>query len=293
MAERGAWTIASGPEQGEALFARSYPVPLVKVRLNGESVLMAVDTGAGDLLLDEAAARRCRVERLPARFPVAWSGTRLAAQGAWVGRLELAGFRIEGVPAAVLGLRKWSVLVNPQGERVAGVIGLHLLRRFVPTLDHPRGRLVLRRPGTSAPAGADAVREPFEVWGEHDLTVWGSLAGGRRMALVVQTGVPGCGVGAPREVFEELGIKAGPVTRMLQGAGSWLQGQSWTPVTVPTVTVGRVSEGKVPGLIGALDPAELWRHGVRRDALLSSDFFRRRRVTVDWAARELVFEGGD
>jgi hypothetical protein len=29
---------------------------------------------------------------------------------------------------------------------------------------------------------------------------------------------------------------------------------------------------------------------VRRDALLSSDFLRRQRVTIDWDRRELVFE---
>jgi hypothetical protein len=268
-------------------------VPLVKVRLNGQSVLMAIDTGAGDLLIDESAARRCRVATLPGRFPVSWSGSLVTVQGAWVSRLEIAGFRIDELPAGTLGLRRWSVLVNPQGERVAGVIGLGLLRRFVPTLDYPRGRLVLRRPGAPLIYGADAVREPFETWGEHDLTVWGSFASGRRMAMVVQTGVPGCGVGAPREVFDEVGIKAGAVTRTLQGAGSWLQGRSWVPVTVPAVTVGRVSEDKVQGLIGALDSAELWRHGVRRDALLSHDFFRHRRVTFDWDARALVFEGRD
>jgi hypothetical protein len=293
MAERGAYALAAGPAEGEAFFARSFPVPLVKVRLNGQSVLMAIDTGAGDLLIDESAARRCRVATLPGRFPVSWSGSLVTVQGAWVSRLEIAGFRIDELPAGTLGLRRWSVLVNPQGERVAGVIGLGLLRRFVPTLDYPRGRLVLRRPGATVAHGAAAVREPFEIWGEHELTVWGSFASGRRMAMVVQTGVPGCGVGAPREVFDEVGIKAGPVTRTLQGAGSWLQGRSWVPVTVPAVTVGRVSEDKVQGLIGALDSAELWRHGVRRDALLSHDFFRHRRVTFDWDARALVFEGRD
>jgi hypothetical protein len=50
---------------------------------------------------------------------------------------------------------------------------------------------------------------PFEVWGESELMVYGSLAGGRRMAMMIQTGVPNCGVGAPREVMEEIGVKPG------------------------------------------------------------------------------------
>ena len=59
---------------------------------------------------------------------------------------------------------------------------------------------------------------------------------------------------------------------------------------VPTVTVGPLVRDRLNGCAGALGPADLWRHGVRRDALLSSDFLRRQRVTVDWDRRELVFE---
>jgi hypothetical protein len=290
MAEAPPYTIVSGPQEGEAFFVRDWPVPLVKVRLNGESVLMAVDTGASDLLVDDATVRRARVSLMPAQSMTFWSGARVAVRNAWVQRLEIAGFRIEDLPAGNLNLRRWSLEVNPQGDRVAGVIGLNLLRRFVPTLDFARRRLVLRRPGTAPSYAPSSVREPFEMWGESELTVWGSVAGGRRMAMVVQSGIPGCGLGAPREVFDELGIKSGPVARALQGAGAWLQGPAWLPVTVPAVNVGRVAADRLPGWVGALDRAELWRHGVRRDAVLSHAFFRGRRVTIDWSARELVFE---
>src|SRR5206468_8271056 len=121
-------------------------------------------------------------------------------------------------------------------------------------------------------------------------TVYGSLAGGRRMALVVQSGLPGCGVGAPVEVFDEIGVKPGALSRLVKGAGLWLQGRPWAEVVVPSVTVGPVVKDKVPGWSGALDSSELWRHGVRRDAVLSGDFFRGRRLTIDWQARQLIFE---
>jgi len=134
------------------------------------------------------------------------------------------------------------------------------------------------------------MRVPFQIWGINELTVFGSLAGGRTMAMVVQTGVPGCGVGAPTEVFDEIGVKPGVVSRLAKGAGSFLQGRSWTRVVVPTVAVGPIVEDKVDGWRGALDSSELWRHGVRRDALLSSEFFHDRRVTFDWGARELAVE---
>ena len=287
----GPYAITAGPEEAKLFFVRSYPIPLVRVKLNGQSVLMAVDTGAGDLLLDNSAARRCKVTVFPEQTTTFWSGSHMAVKNALVSRLDLGGFRVERVPAGVLSLHRWSLEVNPVSEPVAGVIGLNLLRRFSPTLDFKALRLELRRPGRAAPAAGIVQRVPFELWGENELMVYGSLNGGRRMALVVQSGVPGCGVGAPQEVFDEVGVKPGMVAKVMKGAGAWLQGRPWAQVVVPTVSVGPIVRDRVPGWSGALDAGELWRHGVRRDALLSNDFFRGRRVTLDWEKHELVFEG--
>jgi len=110
------------------------------------------------------------------------------------------------------------------------------------------------------------------------------------MAMVVQSGVPGCGIGAPSEVFDEVGVKAGMLSRMAKGAGQWLQGRGWTAVMVPTVNLGPIAVDKVPGWSGALDSSELWRHGVRRDALIGGDLFRDRKLTIDWQAHTLVIE---
>lgn len=287
------YRITNGHEEAKAPWAKGYPVPLLRVKLNGQSVLMAIDTGTRDLLVDQTFARTCNVQTLPSKSLVSWDGTQIAVQNAMVQRLELGGLKIEDLPAGVVGLRKWMLQVNPQSEPVAGVIGLGLLRRFTPTLDYRAQALELRRPGRAFPAGPSAQRVPFEIWGESDLTVYGSLNSGRRMAMVVQTGVPGCGVAAPASVFDEVGIKPGRIARAIKGAGSVLQGRPWTSVKVSSVTVGPLVRDKVPGWSGALDEIELWRHGVRRDAILSHDFFAGQRVTIDWEKRELVVEGKD
>jgi hypothetical protein len=285
----GAWRI-QGPGRVQLPWIRCWPVPIVKAKLNGQNVLLAIDTGVADLLLDPSAARRCGVTLMPEQVPVFWSGTRVAARVALVQRLDLGGLRIERVPAAATALRRWSLEANPGGESVAGVIGINLLSRFTPTLDYHKCALVLQPAGAAITAGAGAVRIPFELWGERELTVYGSLNSGRRMAMVLQTGVPGCGVGAPPEVFEEIGARPGVIARAMRTAGTWLQGHSWAGVQVATVTVGPIVKDKVGGWSGALDSAELWRHGVRRDALLSSDFLSGRRMTIDWEKQELVIE---
>lgn len=285
----GAWRIrGTGPVQLQ--WIRCWPVPIVKAKLNGQNVLLAIDTGVADLILDLSAARRCGVTLMPEQTPVLWGGTRVAARVALVQRLDLGGLRIERVPATATTLRRWSLEANPGGERVGGVIGLNLLARFTPTLDYRKCELVLRPAGAMITVGAEALRVPFELWGERELTVYGSLNGGRRMAMVLQTCVPGCGVGAPPEVFEEIGVRPGPISRAMRSASASLQGRPWAGVQVASVVVGPIVKDKVAGWSGALDSTELWRHGVRRDALLSSDFLRDRTVTIDWQKQELVIE---
>ena len=290
LAETQPYQVTGGPEMARVQWVRAHPTPLVRVKLNGLSVLMAIDTGAGDLLLDPSAMRRAKVRKLSAQRTEFWSGARIAVSNAMVQRLEIGGIRIENLPAGVVPLRKWSLDVNPYGEQVAGVIGLNFLRRFTPTLDWKNHVLELRRAGAAPAVAAGTPRVPFEVWGESELTVYGSIGGGRRMAMVVQSGVPSCGIGAPKEVFDEAGVKPGMLSRVAKNAGQWLQGRAWTAVLVPAITVGPVAQDKVQGWSGALDSAELWRHGVRRDALLAGDFFRDWRVTIDWQAHELAIE---
>jgi hypothetical protein len=294
LAEHPPYRVAAdAPAETRVPWNKGYPVPLMRVKLNGQSVLMALDTGVQDLILDPQYARTAGVRTLPSKSLVFWDGSRVSAQHALVQRLELGGLRIEDVPAGLVGLRRWMLQVNPRAEPVAGVIGLGLLRRFTPTIDYRRQALVLRRPGQAYAAPAGAQRLPFEIWGESELMVYGSLNGGRRMAMLLATGLPGCGVAAPPDVLAEVGIKPGRISRVIKGAGSVLQGAQWAAVSVPNVTVGPLVRDKVDGWSGALDPAELWRHGVRRDAIVSHDFFKGQRVTFDWENCSLVVETTD
>lgn len=290
LAEAPAWTTGELPAETRVPWVRAQPVPLIRVKLNGQSVLMGIDTGAGDVLIDPSAARRTKVRILPAQRREFWMGSRLVVGNALIQKLEIGGVKIERIPAGVISLRKWSLEVNPYGETVVGVIGINLLRRFRPTLDFRGQALVLRAPNAPFAPASGAQRIPFEIWGEREMTVYGSIAGGRRMAMVVQTGVPTCGIGAPQEVFDELGLKGGFMSKAAGGAGKWLGGRSWVSVGVPGATIGPVGKNRLSGWSGALESAELWRHGVRRDAVVGGEFFDDWRVTIDWALRELIVE---
>jgi len=273
---------------GEAWFERIWPAPLVRVKLGGTQVWMLVDTGTPGLLLDPVALRQYGVRALPGQRLADWDGSRIAVRNAIAPRLEMAGVTWTNIPAGVVSLRRLSLQVNPQSMPVVGVIGLSLLRAHDVTFDFHERRLRLAPLG-STPKGA-GMRVPFELWGEDGITVWGSLGGGRRMAMLLSTGLPEGGVGAPDVVFEELGLKPGGISKLVKGAGSWLQGRPWAQVGVPNVMLGPVAFDAQPGWSGAMDALELWRQGVRRDALLGPGILRGRRMTIDWTHHELVFE---
>jgi hypothetical protein len=293
LAERPAYRLVEAPDEVKIPWAKSYPVPLVRVKVNGQSALMAIDTGARDLVVDKSFAARADLTMLPLESAVFWDGEHVAMKNAFVQRLDLGSLRIEDLPAGVLSLRKWTTQINPNDEPVVGVIGLGFLRQFTPTLDYDARTLELRKPGHAYPAGTAAHRIPFEIWGESDLTVYGTLNGGRKMAMIWQSGIAGCGVAAPQSVFDEVGIKPGAMSKLMKGAGSMLQGRPAARVTVRSVAVGAMLQQNVPGWSGVMDDVELWRQGVRRDAILSHDFFKDHRVTIDWSAHQLVVEEKD
>ena len=286
LAEGPAMTVTGAG--GSILFERIWPAPLVKVKLGGTLVWMMVDTGTPGLLLDPICVRQYRVRQLSGQRLTPWDGTRVAVRNAIATKLEVAGVTWQNVPAGVVSLRKLSLAVNPQSVPVVGIIGLSLLRSHDVTFDFQGRRLTLEpRGGAKARTGS---RVPFELWGEDEITVWGSINGGRRMAMMLATGLPEAGLGAPDVVFDELGLKPGGVSRLVKGAGVWLQGRAWAQVSVPSLTLGSLAFEKQPAWSGAMEPIEMWRHGVRRDALLGPGVLRGRSMTIDWNKRELVFE---
>src|SRR5262249_33169874 len=99
-------------ERAKLVFERVWPAPLLKVRLNGATVLMMVDTGTPGVLLDHAAFVRNAVTPVDGQRLTPWAGTRVAVRNAIVQKLEIGGVTFTDVPASVLSLHKLSMEVN-------------------------------------------------------------------------------------------------------------------------------------------------------------------------------------
>ncbi len=280
-------SVEFGSGAGIVNFERAWPVPLVKAKLNGVPVLMAIDLGATDMLIDPPSSRVAKLELLDGERSVAWMGSRVSGRNAMLASFTLGNATVRNLPAVITSLRKYSLQVNPQGVQIAGVIGLPALRRLGVTLDFRENRLELSKETPAIAPGS--ARVPFDVWGSGAMVVYGSIGGARKLAIQVGTGLPEAGIGSAPEVFEEFGIKPGKLANAVRSLGAVLQGRPWSRVNVPTLSFGSLVGDRVPGWAGVMDGTEFWRHGVRMDAILGPAFFRDRRVSVDWTKRELVF----
>jgi hypothetical protein len=285
--------ISDGPDEDHLGFVIVYPVPCIRARVGSESVLLAVDTGARSLLLDSRIARLAGVRMSAGQTSQLWLAHPQSTTEGSLPKLELGRFTLHDVPVGVMSLHTYGLQLNPRSEPVVGVIGVQVLRAFIPTFDYRRGELWLRRPSNRPKYVAGTIHVPFEIRGEADLFVHAVVAGGRPMALEVDSGFPECGFAAPDVVLAEVGLKAGGVSKVMGGASGFMKGSPWARVMVPSITVGGVVQSGVPGWSLKSEGDDLWRNGVRSDGYLANDFFKGWRVTYDWSVRQLVFEPKD
>ena len=73
----------------------------------------------------------------------------------------------------------------------------------------------------------------------------------------------------------------------VHGEGSMLQASPWSQVMVSTLAIGSIARDHVEGWSGEMDASELWRWGIRRDAVLGPRFFADRRVSEATKATDL------
>ena len=162
------------------LQSTSWELPTVEIEVDGRPVEAWIDTGGDALTLPHAFG----VEPL-ASFTGSYAGG-TAGEGAY-GRVEsvrLGPVTVRAVPVMTAGLER-------------PVIGTGFLSRFLPTLDYPAGRLVLRPREAEPPSG---VEMPFALAATHLLIVRGSLADRDDLTFVVDSGLedePGAAFAAP------------------------------------------------------------------------------------------------
>jgi predicted aspartyl protease len=273
-------------------FVTTDPLPLVRVRVNGgKEINFLLDTGGGEVSLDTHFARELGIKPLGTEQGTFAGGRGAAVYHGRVDSLALGAWVVRNVPVMLLDARRLSGPIFGGKHRVDGVIGTVLLYHFLPTLDYPKGELILRRTRTRDTAQAQRTASgqaavlPFWMAGDHTIVAWGRIDRMAPRLLFVDTGGAGISVALTESTIKEAGIKLlqDQATEMIGGGGRVKS----VPFMLRELALGEAKAQNVRGWFDGPAPFE-HAHGFRIAGLVSHGFFRPYALTLDFTRMRLV-----
>lgn len=160
FADEALYTV-NGPDEVTIPFTVLDPLPVVRAKINCESVALLIDAGGPELILDDALVDEMGIPLIGSEETGTFAGGRTAKHR--YGRLDSLIFgdlSIEGVPLLVRPIKL------PFGdEPVRGIIGTILLHQFLSTIDYPGQALILRsKDGRSLKELEKGARAVAPIW---------------------------------------------------------------------------------------------------------------------------------
>ncbi len=288
----------NGKQQVSIPFVITDPLPILQVEIQGKPIYALIDTGGDNLYLDTEYAAELGIEAIAAatgKFGGGMEGKIGFARGR---RLTLGEVTLDPVPITIMPTQRWSKGFAGGRYTIGGVIGTGILKQFLATVDYPAGRLVLRPRGAAGKAAwwgeypnAIAAEIPFALNHTHHMFARGSLNEFTDLTFFIDSGLASSaafiapvqtldytGIPIPRVKVDEAGIGGG-------GDGLWATGQ----FAIRKLSLGPLSKQDVEGDYGAMVPETYWRNGFIQDGLLSHQFLRDYRWTLDFDDMKYYF----
>jgi hypothetical protein len=275
-------------------FVMTDPLPVLQVRVNkGELVNFFIDTGGAEVVIDTEFAKELNIAQFGSVTGTFAGGKQAPFQHGRVDFLTLGDFTIKNVPVHIMDVRRFSQPVFG-GKRVDGIIGTVLLYHFIPTLDYPRGELILRRKTKEnlkrveeEARAKKAIVIPFWMAGDHYMMAWGRVNKSQGLLLFVDTGLAGGGFTCPESTLKEAGIN---LQESLAAEGVGGGGKvKVIPFVVEELTLGDAKEHSVRGLYTGAFPLEN-AFRFRIGGLISHGFFRSYALTLDFFGMRYFLE---
>ena len=270
-----------GVDAVEAPFVQEadWELPRVAVEVNGRPFEAKIDTG-GDLFTLNAQAAETLAIAPVTTFTGTFAGGAPGEMGyAKVSEIAVGGLTVRDVPVSISGLHQ-------------PVMGTGLLRQFLPTIDYPGRRLVLRPRGdTLEPTIESGIEVPFALALVHLLIASGQLDD-LPATFVVDSGLEDNGGGAFTGSAETLAAAGIPLPGTSPQAGESGAGNVTLELghfPIRLLALGDVRKEQTRGLYGAF-PAE-WNEiaEFRVHGIVSHHFLRDYAWTIDFARMTMTF----
>lgn len=256
------------------------PLPIVEVEINGEGpYYFFIDTGAAEIFIDRKVCQRVGIRMVGKQTGTFAGGVSATLELARVRELSFGDVKIRELPASVMDIEGFSTLLR---HPVHGIIGTHVLMRFLSTLDYKGERLILRRRGSVPP---DGLKIPIVMVGDHFILARGKL---NRSPILwfIDTGLVGAGLTATARAIQNAGITISGPSQPGQGGGGAIQ---LIAFKAESVSLGELTRANMMGFAGAFPPSLETRYRVRIEGILSHLFFRPGSLTFDFEKMQLIY----
>jgi hypothetical protein len=241
-------------------------LPLVHAHVNGRGpFLCLVDSGTTPCIVDSAVARDLGLILTGRRRTREAGGSSMEFATTFIERVDLDGIRLENLAAAVSDLSGPGSAI---GKPLACILGSHLFRDHLVTIDYPSSAMTFEKGFLPRPNGRDILE--LDVQSRRSLTpVVAVEMAGESYRLVVDTG-SNAGFKLPPALRESLPLKEG----VSPAAGMQ------TAATIMTVQAAQL-DGDVR-LAGQVIPSPSVEFGPGT-ASMGGEILRHFRVTFDYA----------
>lgn len=274
------------------------PLPIIELEIQGKRIYSLIDTGGDTLYLDDEYAAELKIEAAASVVGIFGGGKEGRIGFAKAKNLRLGGITLNPIPITIMPTQRWSKGFADGKYTIGAVIGTGILKQFLATIDYPAGRLLLR-PRTSAGKrdwkdshqGSDITEIPFVLWQTHHMLAKGSLNEYERLTYFVDSGLASpAALVVPAQTLQYVGIPL-PETRMDEdgigggGEGLWAHGD----FHVDRIGLGPLTKENVIGDYGTMTPETYWQKGFIQDGLISHQFLRDYRWTLDFDEMKYYF----
>lgn len=287
----------NGGEPAVIHFKISEPLPVLEVEINGKRINAFIDTGAELFYLDEALAASLGIDA-KAKAEEVYAGGRTTEVGYGKAEtLRIGNITLKSVPVKLGQVRKIKL-----DEKVAvdGILSTGILQQFLPTLDYPGGRLILRprneasRQRLRKELDGKLFREiKFILAATHLMISRGSIHG-KEVNFFVDSGLADsdAAVALPKKTLDYLEIPVPSMEQIRTDEDGGLAGGGF-PVgrfSIENFGLGDLMKEKSTGLYGVFPESLYMEFGFIIDGIISHQYLKQYRWTIDFSSQTMILE---
>jgi len=292
LAEEPPYEVSATADQAVLPFLQLDPLPVVEIEVNSERISVLIDTGGAQLILDSEFADQVGVRPVSEHEVKGFAGGKTGSVSYGITQsVRLGEIELRRVPVWVLPTRRFS---SDFGRRIDGILGTEILRQFLPTLDYIDRRLILRLKTEEHLAQVRSMepkaRVPFVIDGIHCMYAPCSINGKGPVLMYFDSGMAddeGACLSLMSAALEDLGLPKPARTEQGEGGGGAFH---YGYVEIESVQVGELVHREQKASFSGTGASLLTAAGYKTYGLLSHNFLKHYRWTIDFDARAFLFD---